>query len=218
MDPQRNPQPHQTQPTPTSYAPRHEPCGVSNGPNWRFVGLDRHRPAIERYLRARVSDENDVQDLVQETLLRAARYRKPGQEPASLRGWLIRIAANLRVDAVNRRCTEEVQGQNLDALPERCDERTGGEQAESGVSWAGRWWSLDEILQHLRAGWKRLSEADRHTLSGYYFDDLSGAELAHGLDVRPELIKVRLFRARRRLARWMELRMRATRRADWGWA
>ncbi len=187
-------------------------------PGWRFAGLEVYRPALERYLRGRVSDENDVQDLVQETFLRAARYRKPDQSSATLRGWLIRIASNLRVDAANRRHPWAAQCADLDALPERCDERVGGARDESRFAWAGRWWDLEEVLLHLRASWKRLSESDQSTLAGYYQREMSGLELAQDLGVRPELVKVRLFRARQRLACWVELRMRAVCQVEWGFA
>ena len=180
--------------------------------------MECHRPALVRYLRSQVTDENDVQDLVQETLLRAARYRKAGQPLDSLRGWLLRIARNLRLDAGQRSGRYPAQGLDLDGFASSDEGQPGAEEPESSFAWGGRWWAFDEIVQHLRSGWARLSEIDRRTLHGYYSEARGRTELADRLGIQPELVKVRLFRARQRLARWMELRMRAVCPGDWSLA
>lgn len=64
-------------------------------------GFDRHlgeiRPELVRYIRSRVNNEADADDLVQETCSRVVRYRTD-PNLGDLRSMLFRIANNLVVD------------------------------------------------------------------------------------------------------------------------
>lgn len=60
--------------------------------------VSRHRGELIRYLRSRVSNEEDVADLAQECYMRLLRYRD-GHSEASLQLLQFRIANNLLTDA-----------------------------------------------------------------------------------------------------------------------
>lgn len=59
--------------------------------------FDRFRPAIHAYLRRRGFSGEDVEDLTQETFVRAYLHRKEFHG-TNLGGWLYRIAGNLAID------------------------------------------------------------------------------------------------------------------------
>ena len=71
-----------------------------SAPVWN--GLEDLRPVLANRLRTRCRDENELDDLIQETFLRAARYRASGGEPRRLTGWLVSIARNVQHDAISR--------------------------------------------------------------------------------------------------------------------
>ena len=70
----------------------------------RWRGLERLEDDLRAYLCRRCRDQSEMDDVVQETLLRAARYRRSLCDPAKLRGWAMRIAANVLRDHVRREC------------------------------------------------------------------------------------------------------------------
>ena len=82
------------------------------------------RPELYRYCRRLTGNIWDGEDLVQDTMVRAfsvlSRIHSTIDNP---RGYLIRIATNLWVDATRRRTSE------LNALTRECDEPRGGIEA-----------------------------------------------------------------------------------------
>jgi RNA polymerase sigma-70 factor (ECF subfamily) len=110
------------------------------------------RPAFEELVRrtsrsvfARLyletGDAHRAEDLLQETFLIAFRSVRRLKEPAGFRAWLMRIAANVAIDAARRdrrrkRARPQVESSALDALPgtgDRPDERAQGEESRRRV-------------------------------------------------------------------------------------
>lgn len=63
----------------------------------------RYQAPLFRYLRGLVADAELAEDLLQETFLRAFRAIGGLSDPATLRGWLYRIAHNQAISALRRR-------------------------------------------------------------------------------------------------------------------
>lgn len=63
----------------------------------------RFQTPLFRYLRGLVADAELAEDLLQETFLRAFRAIGGLSDPATLRGWLYRIAHNQAISALRRR-------------------------------------------------------------------------------------------------------------------
>lgn len=63
----------------------------------------RFQAPLFRYLRGLVADAELAEDLLQETFLRAFRAIGGLSDPATLRGWLYRIAHNQAISALRRR-------------------------------------------------------------------------------------------------------------------
>jgi len=75
--------------------------------------IRQHRPTLVSYLRRRVSSEDDVQDIVQESLIRLMRYGE--REPDAWGPLLYRIAINIRNDRLRRtRVRKDIQYVSLD--------------------------------------------------------------------------------------------------------
>ncbi|MEM1130484.1 MAG: RNA polymerase sigma factor SigZ [Pseudomonadota bacterium] len=62
-----------------------------------------YRHALGAYLRARVADPDDAEDLLQEVLIRSHRSLARLRDSENLRGWLFRIARNATMDFYRRK-------------------------------------------------------------------------------------------------------------------
>lgn len=142
--------------------------------------LEQHRLALERFVRYRVSERADADDIMQETLLAAYRSFDALRDPASFKPWLLSIARNKVRDHFRRRARELALP--LDALSERVltDGRLGPGYATA----------VSDTLE-------RLGDRDQQILYLYYFRDLPQADIARRLGIPPGTVKSRLHTARR---------------------
>ncbi|MES2457925.1 MAG: RNA polymerase sigma factor [Bacteroidota bacterium] len=67
------------------------------------IDLCSHYKDLQTYARSLEPDTEDANDLVQETLYKAMRYREKFNTAMSLRGWLFTILKNTRVNAFRRK-------------------------------------------------------------------------------------------------------------------
>ncbi|MBK7642244.1 MAG: RNA polymerase sigma factor [Planctomycetes bacterium] len=61
-------------------------------------GIEEHAEILHDYLARRCRDLNQADDLMQETLVRAARFRQRVQDVRSLRAWILRIGSSVLRD------------------------------------------------------------------------------------------------------------------------
>jgi len=162
-------------------------------------------PALRAFLSRRCRDENEIDDVVQETLLRAARRtrrrtRRGARAVGSVRSpraWLFRIATNVLCDRARAERSRSAFEADLDELTPR--EREPSDEGLVRVD--GRWIEHSTLLRLLPPALEELDEADRHVLDRYYRDGLDCRQTARHCGLSAGLVKVRLFRARRRLGR-----------------
>jgi RNA polymerase sigma-70 factor (ECF subfamily) len=130
----------------------------------------------------------DGEEAAQDAFVKAYRALWRFRPGAPFRPWLLRIVAN---EARNRRRTAGRRA----ALALRAAQEPSGEAAPSpeAVLLAG------ERRAELVAALNRLSDQDREALACRYLLDLSEAETASALGVRPGTVKSRLSRALERL-------------------
>jgi RNA polymerase sigma-70 factor (ECF subfamily) len=174
-----------------------------------WTGLAELRPVVSRFLARRCRDDSEAEDIVQEALLRAFRYRGGLSNPARLRPWLLRIALNLLRDHVRR----ERRLPCIDVDPdlfERIEGREGvpGESREDlHVQLDGAVVEKPRALVHLCDAKEELRTRDRTVLDSHYEAGRSCRETAFVCEIPPCLVKVRLFRARKRLQRVLRSRL-----------
>ena len=130
----------------------------------------------------------DAEEAVQDAFVKAYRALWRFRPGAPFRPWLLRIVAN---EARNRRRSAGRRA----ALALRATQEPPGEAAPSPeAALLGA-----ERREELVAALNRLDERDREALACRYFLDLSEAETAAALGVRPGTVKSRLSRALERL-------------------
>lgn len=162
---------------------------------------------LRQSLTRRCADEHDVEDVIQETLLRAARYRESLGDPARLAQWVVRIGRNVCRDRRRtewRRRRRPVDEAYFEALPAPEPTRGCGEGDGGGVWIRGEEHDLETALELLGQALGSLLPGERSLLRSHYVAGRSCRESARRYGLPPALVKVRLFRLRRRLGREME--------------
>ncbi len=124
----------------------------------------------------------DAEDLAQEALLRAWRNRASLRDPERWEEWLAQVTRNQALRILERRVPVPVE-----------------ELVESGEED----FRLEEMVDasEVRAALDLLSESDREILRLRYLEDLTQPKVAERLGIGESAAKVRLSRARQKLAR-----------------
>lgn len=148
----------------------------------RFERLFReYRQPIARYLSRLVNDPDQVEELAQEVFLKAYRSLDALPTDANERAWLYRIATNTAYDTLRRRRLVQWlplgRRQRKVADPQGLEERVAERDA-------------------VQTALARLAPLYRVPLLLYAVEGLSVQEIADVLQVTPNTVKVRMFRAR----------------------
>jgi RNA polymerase sigma factor (sigma-70 family) len=172
---------------------RSAPCRRLDATAWE--GLEDMRDGLQGFLARQCADDNDVEDAVQETFLRAARYRR-SHRVRNLRPWATRIALNVLADARRR----GVRTQASPAAPDPGELRERDDPATARALRIDDLWLESEAARDLVVrALATLREADRKILEAYYGGDMRTQGAGEVCGVPQRLVKVRLYRARRRL-------------------
>jgi RNA polymerase sigma-70 factor (ECF subfamily) len=175
-----------------------------------WAGLDELRPVLSDYLARHCRDENEAEDVIQEAMIRASRYRRSLADPKRLRPWVLRIALNVLRDLVRRerRLPRTDVDDDLFDFIEGREEIPGESGEERQLAVEGRVVEKRLALHHLGRARRQLREPDQTVLETYYAGAESCRETARVCEIEPGLVKVRLYRARRRLLRVVRTRLR----------
>ena len=170
---------------------------------WR--GVEELPEFLRRVLRPRCRDESELDDVVQETCMRAARYRASLTDAQRLKPWAARIGLNVLANRVVR--SRDERRRPLEDEPEAPP--AGGEEESAPKGFRVGSWLLEqgEALSEMRAAMVELREEDRSLLHAFYGGGESCHRAAMVCELAPGLAKVRLFRARRRLLRLVRHRV-----------
>ena len=170
---------------------------------WAWEGLEELRPALRDTLSRRCRDASEVDDVIQETFLRAARYRNSVHDVRNLKAWVMRIALNVLADCVRRetRLQRAPLGEELlDDLP--CTRVAEEAWPASYEVRCGNWLLDGERALHFLSGaLVGLQPEERRLINAFYRERRGGPGTARHCAIPRHLVKVRLFRARRRLRR-----------------
>lgn len=151
----------------------------------------RHQSSVYGYLRARLMQSTDADDLTQEVFLRCYLARARFDSASLLRPWLFGIARNLLREHVRRlRRRKEV------AWTELCLELEELAPAHDE--------QYDDFLLQLPACLQSLGQSARQALDLYYASKLRLAEIGEQLRRSEGAVKLLMFRARQALKRCLD--------------
>ncbi|MDB6104631.1 MAG: polymerase subunit sigma [Gammaproteobacteria bacterium] len=144
--------------------------------------FDSMRPELLRFAHWLTRDRSVAEDIVQEAMLRAWRFRKDLREPAAARCWLLKIVRREHARLYERKRLELV-----------C--------LDDGIEHDGISGPLepDSELQTLRSAILRLPLEYREPLIMQVVAGSSTAEIARELSLSSTAVLTRLFRARNKL-------------------
>jgi RNA polymerase sigma factor (sigma-70 family) len=146
---------------------------------------DANYHRILGYALRRAASRQDAEDVVAETFLTAWRRLEEVPHGSGVRPWLYAVARNA---LANQRRGERRRGR-----------LSGRLQAEStSVAW--RWGDANDELASVAAAFARLREEDRELLALASWEELDAGEIATVLGCSRNAARLRLHRARRRLA------------------
>ncbi len=161
-----------------------------------WTGLSDLQAALRCFLLRHCPDPNELEDVLQETLLRAARYRANLSEDGRLKSWAMRIAMNVLADG-RRKGWRYVSGADEDGVePEVADDAV----EESVPVRIGRFdVHATDAVQLMTRVMGTMRDDDRRLLASFYGGAGSSRMTARECEIPPHLVKARLFRARKRL-------------------
>jgi len=178
----------------------------------RWKSLDALEPSLRRFLSTRSRDAAEIDDVLQETFLRAARFRETLKEPARLRSWAFRIAANVLADRIRREARYLRVSEGEPLLEELAVEEANDDSGSIVIG--GRSEPREEVLEVLIEALDRLRSRDRSLIESYYGGAGSCRETAEFCSLPEDIVKVRLYRARTRLKEYVTQEVSRKRRVQ----
>ncbi|WP_419190685.1 RNA polymerase sigma factor [Saltatorellus ferox] len=171
-----------------------EPSGA-----WELIAA--YRLSVVKFLQRKCRDIHQAEDLAHDTLIKAARYGNALAHVARPGAWLMQIAANVQRDFVRK----EIRHRLLPPTDDLFHEVIGTEPIPGESPGAnyyevdGQRFAEDLLVAEIRELWNGMSVRDRTVLSSYYREGGSAELAAANCGIDRNLVKIRLFRARRRL-------------------
>lgn len=159
--------------------------------------VQRHQGAVFAYLRARLLQPNDAEDLTQEVFLRSFLSRAKFDSNSLLRPWLLGIARNLLREHVRKVTRRKEVG-----WTELCLELE--DLAPENNGW------YEDIMGYLPACLDQLGQSARQALDLRYQGRLRLSEIGEKLRRSEGAVKLLMFRARQALRNCLEKKVRQT--------
>ena len=144
------------------------------------VLLERNQAPLERFIRFRVSEPDDAEDILQDTCLTAFQKFPQLRDESAFKAWILSIARNKCHDYFRRKAA--VLEIPLESVPEH---RLG--QSRLGVT------HVSPVRQTLG----ELADKDQQILWLYFWQELPQADIARILNVPPGTVKSRLHTAKK---------------------
>lgn len=163
--------------------------------------VERHSPSVFRLAFRMTANEQDAEDVVQETFLRAYKQLGRFDGRAAFASWLYRICANCSLDLLRARKNRKEQQDSI-------------EGADGELRWLDRVAATDpsperltqsgQIAGLLEPALDQLSEMERAAFVLRHYEGCDIEEIARTLGVRANAAKHSVFRAVQKLRRALE--------------
>jgi RNA polymerase sigma-70 factor, ECF subfamily len=163
------------------------------------VLVERHGRALFRLAFRMTGNEQDAEDVVQESFLRAYRQLGKFDERASFGTWLYRIATNCSLDLVRSR---KRRSENLAPADPEMDDPVlalpSGDPTPERATLSG------EIRERVAEAMNELSATERTAFVLRHFEGMCIEDVSRVLECQPGAAKHSVFRAVQKLRRALE--------------
>jgi RNA polymerase sigma-70 factor, ECF subfamily len=167
------------------------------------VLVERHSRALFRLAFRMTGNQQDAEDVVQESFLRAYKQLNKFDQRATFGTWLYRIAANCSLDMVRarkRRSEHVVAGvsENGDNVEDIVSQLPAQEPTPERMALSG------EVRERVADAMRELSANERTAFVLRHFEGMKIEEVSRILDCQPGAAKHSVFRAVQKLRRSLE--------------
>ncbi len=164
------------------------------------VLVDRHSRALFRLAYRMTGNQQDAEDLVQETFLRAYKQLERFNGRSAFATWLHRICANCALDLIRSRKSRREQ----QPLMKDGEEWSWFDQVAAPAPSPERLTQSGQIADLLEPAMNQLSESERIAFVLRHFEGCDIEEIARTLGVQNNAAKHSVFRAVQKLRRALE--------------
>ncbi len=161
--------------------------------------VERHSRAIFRLAYRMTANEQDAEDVVQETFLRAFRQLKRFESRSSFSTWLYRIAVNCSLDFIRKRRRHDEHH-----TPDSPSEEETMHEVMDGRPTAERLVFSAEVQKRVDSVLSSLGPKERAAFSLRHFEGMSIEEIGSVLGLRDSATKNSIFRAVQKLRRELQ--------------
>jgi RNA polymerase sigma-70 factor (ECF subfamily) len=174
---------------------------AGDGDAYRVL-VDRHSRSVFRLAYRMTGNEQDSEDVVQETFLRAYKQLHRWEARSSFGTWLFRIAANYSLDLMRRRkrhgeVTMNDSGPDEDA-PEMANTLPSNDPGPDRLMFSKR------VQEKVSGALEELSQQERTAFVLRHFEGQSIDEISAALGLSGNAAKHSIFRAVQKLRRALE--------------
>jgi RNA polymerase sigma-70 factor (ECF subfamily) len=165
------------------------------------VLVDRHSRSVFRLAYRMTCNEQDSEDVVQETFMRAYKQLHRWEARSSFSTWLYRIAANYSLDLVRRRKRHGEVTMNEtgpDDAPEMIQSIASNDPGPDRLMFSGR------VQETVSTALNELSQQERTAFVLRHFEGQSIEEISGALGLSGNAAKHSIFRAVQKLRRALE--------------
>jgi RNA polymerase sigma-70 factor (ECF subfamily) len=158
------------------------------------VIVDAHSRPLFRLAYRMTANQQDAEDIVQETFLRAYRAVERFDPRAAVSTWLYAIASNCAIDTLRRRKHRQTEELDRPEYPEPAGAEPGPERHAAGR----------ELRARIDLELGRLTAKERVAFSLRHFENVPIREIARVMGAAEGSVKNYIFRAVRKLRRALE--------------
>jgi len=173
---------------------------AGDGDAYRVL-VDRHSRGVFRLAYRMTGNEQDSEDVVQETFLRAYKQLHRWEARSSFGTWLYRIAANYSLDLVRRRkrhAEVTMNDSGPDDAPEMIQSLASDAPGPDRLMFSGR------VQERVSSALSELSQQERTAFVLRHFEGQSIEEISAALGLSGNAAKHSIFRAVQKLRRALE--------------
>lgn len=158
------------------------------------VLVQEHSPMIFRLAWRMTGNEQDAEDVVQETFLKAHRSLAAFDARASFGTWVYRIAVNCAIDLIRRRRLPAAE-RSGDGEPDAVEVLHSTEPLPDRLAFSG------QVKRQVVSALSQLSPRERAAFVLRHLEGMPIERIASVLKTRPNAVKQTVFRAVRKLRR-----------------